>query len=97
MDPPWPNPAASKRKTDAARDRSTLVFWVGVAAAEVKPVYQRLKQILLRLAAVDETRAPVLDPAAGKPGHFDALAAGLRNAVARRGHVVTFSVRSLRR
>jgi hypothetical protein len=68
MDPPWPNPAASKRKTDAARDRSTLVFWVGVAAAEVKPVYQRLKQILLRLAAVDETRAPVLDPAAGKPG-----------------------------
>ena len=43
-------------------DRSTLAFWVGVAAAELKPVYLRMKEILLGSAkiAVDETRAPVL-------------------------------------
>jgi hypothetical protein len=42
-------------------DRSTLAFWVGVAAAELKPVYLRMKEILLSSAkiAVDETRAPV--------------------------------------
>jgi hypothetical protein len=25
-------------------DRSTLAFWVGVAAAELKPIYERLKR-----------------------------------------------------
>ena len=58
-------------------DRSTLAFWVGVAAAEVKPVYLRLKEILLGSAkiAVDETRAPVLDPGRGrtKTGYFWAI------------------------
>src|ERR1700733_3384504 len=58
-------------------DRSTLAGWVGVAAAEVKPVYQRLKEILLGSAkiAVDETRAPVLDPGRGrtKTGYFWAI------------------------
>jgi transposase len=40
-------------------DRSTLAFWVRVAAAELKPVYLRMKEILLGSAkiAVDETRA----------------------------------------
>src|SRR5271155_1625967 len=55
-------------------DRSTLAFWVGVAAAELKPVYLRMKEILLGSAkiAVDETRAPVLDPGRGrtKTGYF---------------------------
>lgn len=58
-------------------DRSTLAFWVGVAAAEVKPVYLRLKEILLSSGkiAVDETRAPVLDPGRGrtKTGYFWAI------------------------
>jgi hypothetical protein len=28
-------------------DRSTLAFWVGVAAAELKPIYLRMKELLL--------------------------------------------------
>jgi transposase len=58
-------------------DRSTLAFWVGVAAAELKPIYLRMKEILLGSAkiAVDETRAPVLDPGRGrtKTGYFWAI------------------------
>jgi transposase len=58
-------------------DRSTLAFWVGTAAAEVKPVYLRMKEILLGSAkiVVDETRAPVLDPGRGrtKTGYFWAI------------------------
>src|SRR6185437_5356404 len=39
-------------------DRSTLASWVGTAAAELKPVYDRLKENLLSSGkiAVDETR-----------------------------------------
>ena len=33
-------------------DRSTLAFWVGVAAAELKPVYLRMKEILLGSAKI---------------------------------------------
>ena len=33
-------------------DRSTLAFWVGVAAAERKPVYLRMKEILLGSAKI---------------------------------------------
>jgi transposase len=59
-------------------NRSTLAAWVGTAAAELAPVYQRLKELLLRSTklAVDETRAPVLDPGRGrtKTGYFWALA-----------------------
>jgi transposase len=55
-------------------DRSTLASWVGTAAAELKPVYDRLKENLLSSGkiAVDETRAPVLDPGRGrtKTGYF---------------------------
>jgi hypothetical protein len=42
-------------------DRSTLAGWVGAAAAEIKPVYLRVKDIVLGSAkiVVDETRAPV--------------------------------------
>src|SRR6266516_330969 len=41
-------------------DRSTLAFWVGTAGAELKPLYLRMKEILLSSAkiVVDETRAP---------------------------------------
>jgi transposase len=55
-------------------DRSTLAFWVGYAAAELMPLYERLKQTLLSSAriAVDETPVPVLDPGRGKTktGYF---------------------------
>jgi transposase len=58
-------------------DRFTLAFWVDVAAAELKPIYQRIKKNLLGSPkiAVDETRAPVLDPGRGrtKTGYFWAI------------------------
>jgi len=58
-------------------DRSTLAGWVGPAAAELKPVYLRLKEMPLGSAkiVVDETRAPVLDPGRGrtKTGYFWAV------------------------
>lgn len=59
-------------------DRATLAFWVGYASAELKPLWQRLRQRLLgssRLFA-DETKAPVLDPGRGrtKTGYFWTLA-----------------------
>jgi transposase len=49
-------------------DRSTLAHWVGFAAFELRPVYERLVAILKssnKLFA-DETRCPVLDPGRGK-------------------------------
>jgi transposase len=61
-----------------AIDRATLAFWVGYASAELKPLWQRIREALLgspRLF-VDETRAPVLDPGRGrtKTGYFWTLA-----------------------
>ena len=63
-------------------ERATLAFWVGYAAAELKPLYLRLRELILDSAkiAVDETVAPVLDPGRGrtKKGYFWAIAgAGL--------------------
>jgi transposase len=59
-------------------DRSTLAFWVGYAAAELIPLYERLKAKLLSSVklAVDETSVPVLDPGRGqtKTGYFWAMA-----------------------
>jgi transposase len=59
-------------------DRSTLAFWVGYAAAELMPLYERLKGNLLSSAklAIDETPVPVLDPGRGKvkKGYFWAIA-----------------------
>jgi transposase len=59
-------------------DRSTLAFWVGYAAAELLPLYERLKESLLSSArlAVDETPVPVLDPGRGKTktGYFWSMA-----------------------
>jgi transposase len=58
--------------------RSTLAFWVGYAAAELRPVYERLRELILTSAkiVVDETKAPVLDPGRGrvKEGYFWAVA-----------------------
>jgi transposase len=58
--------------------RATLAFWVGYAAAELKPLWLRLREIILTAAkiAVDETVAPVLDPGRGKTkkGYFWAIA-----------------------
>jgi transposase len=59
-------------------DRSTLAAWVGAAAAELEPLYDRLLAILKsrdKLFA-DETRCPVLDPGRGKTksGYFWAIA-----------------------
>jgi transposase len=49
-------------------DRSTLAAWVGKAAYELKPVFNALIADLKRSTKLfmDETRAPVLDPKAGK-------------------------------
>src|ERR1700745_4339685 len=58
--------------------RSTLAFWVGYAAAELRPVFERLRELILTSGkiAVDETKAPVLDPGQGrvKEGYFWAVA-----------------------
>jgi transposase len=58
--------------------RSMLAFWVGYAAAELKPIYLRLRELILACSkiAVDETLAPVLDPGRGrtKQGYFWAIA-----------------------
>jgi len=58
--------------------RSVLAFWVGYAAAELKPLYLRLRELILVSGkiAVDETKAPVLDPGRGrtKQGYFWAIA-----------------------
>ena len=61
-----------------AIERATLAFWVGYAAAELKPLYLRLRELVLGSVkiAVDETVAPVLDPGRGrtKKGYFWAIA-----------------------
>jgi len=58
--------------------RAILAFWVGYAAAELKPLYLRLRELILASGkiAVDETVAPVLDPGRGrtKKGYFWAIA-----------------------
>src|SRR6202521_3073446 len=58
--------------------RSILAFWVGYAAAELKPIHLRLRELVLTSGkiAVDETVAPVLDPGRGctKKGYFWAIA-----------------------
>src|SRR5438270_13763659 len=48
--------------------RAILAFWVGYAAAELKPLYLRLREFILSSGkiAVDETVAPVLDPGRGR-------------------------------
>jgi transposase len=59
-------------------DRAVLAFWVGYAAAELKPIYLRLRELILTSSkiAVDETVVPVLDPGRGctKKGYFWAIA-----------------------
>jgi transposase len=58
--------------------RAILAFWVGYAAAELKPLYLRLRELILTSGkiAADETVAPVLDPGRGrtKKGYFWAIA-----------------------
>src|ERR1700716_279810 len=58
--------------------RAILAFWVGYAAAELKPLHLRLRELVLTSGkiAVDETVAPVLDPGRGhtKKGYFWAIA-----------------------
>jgi len=58
--------------------RSVLAFWVGYAAAELRPIWLRLRELILTSGkiAVDETEAPVLDPGRGriKKGYFWAIA-----------------------
>jgi transposase len=51
-----------------ALDRSTLADWVGHAAHELRPLHDRLVEILMGSAKLfaDETRAPVLDPGRGR-------------------------------
>lgn len=58
--------------------RAVLAFWVGYAAAELQPLYVRLRELILSAGkiAVDETVVPVLDPGRGrtKKGYFWAIA-----------------------
>jgi transposase len=58
--------------------RAVLAFWVGYAAAELQPLWLRLRELILTAdkIAVDETPAPVLDPGRGrtKKGFFWAVA-----------------------
>jgi transposase len=58
--------------------RAVLAFWVGYAAAELMPIYLRLRELILGSGkiAVDETVVPVLDPGRGrtKKGYFWAIA-----------------------
>src|ERR1700733_659246 len=58
--------------------RSVLAFWVGYAAAELQPLWLRLRESVLGAGkiAVDKTTAPVLDPGRGrtKKGFFWAIA-----------------------
>ena len=58
--------------------RAVLAFWVGYAAAELQPLYVRLRELILTAGkiAVDETVAPVLDPGRGstKKGYFWTIA-----------------------
>jgi transposase len=58
--------------------RAVLAFWVGYAAAELQPLWLRLRELILSSGkiAVDETTAPVLDPGRGrtKKGFFWAVA-----------------------
>jgi transposase len=66
------------RSQGIAIERATLAFWVGYAAAELKPLYHRLRDLILGSVkiAADETIAPVLDPGRGqtKKGYFWAIA-----------------------
>ena len=66
------------RSQGIAIERATLAFWVGYAAAELKPLFHRLCEHILgaQKIAVDETVAPVLDPGRGrtKKGYFWAIA-----------------------
>jgi transposase len=59
-------------------DRSTLAHWVGLAAFELRPLYDRLVANLKASTKLfaDETRCPVLDPGRGKTkaGYLWALA-----------------------
>jgi transposase len=59
-------------------ERKTLAFWVGYAAAEMKPLWHLMRDDLLGSTKifVDETKAPVLDPGRGrtKIGYFWAIA-----------------------
>lgn len=58
-------------------DRSTLAFWIGYAAQELRPLYRLLRARLLQSTklCVDETTTPVLDPGRGrrKTGYFWAI------------------------
>jgi len=58
--------------------RAILAFWVGHAAAELMPIYLRLRVLILGSSkiAIDETVVPVLDPGRGrtKKGYFWAIA-----------------------
>ena len=55
-------------ESEANDDKKDAAFWVGYAAAELKPLYLRLRELILGSLkiAVDETVAPVLDPGRGR-------------------------------
>ena len=70
--------AQGLKRQDIEIDRSTLAYWTGYAAAELKPIWALMREELLKSSKlfVDETTAPVLDPGRGrtKTGYFWAVA-----------------------
>jgi hypothetical protein len=93
-------PALHRQPESLARqsitiDRATLAFWTDYPAAEVKPVWRRMRDELLRSTKlfVDETTAPVLDPSRGrtKKGYFWVLARDDRPWCVRASSAVVYS------
>jgi len=70
--------AQGLKRQDIEIDRSTLAYWTGYAAAELKPIWTLMREELLTSSKlfVDETTAPVLDPGRGrtKTGYFWVIA-----------------------
>ena len=66
-------------------DRSTLAFWVGYTAAEIKPLWRLMREDLLRSTKlfVDDTPVPVLEPGLGRTRTGDYGSCPRRPAVVR--------------
>ena len=72
--------------------------WCGYAAAELEPVYLRMRELILGSAkiAMDETTVPVLDPGRGrtKKGYFWAIARDERPWIGNHSPAVAYTLRA---
>ncbi|WP_412034403.1 IS66 family transposase [Rhizobium beringeri] len=97
----WQAQIMSRQSIDL--DRSTLADWVGRAAFGLRPVFDALIADLKRSTKLfmDETRAPVLDPAPAKPrpdtsGPWPVMTVNQHPKFARRNTIYQMSVKVLR-